>query len=143
MKASPAEEKPSLPRPQPPILRPQNVVKLLILFAAFACAGGTLVGFAARLGWPWELACHFPAQYCWVLALCAPALLYCGQRRLAMACAALSAVNLTLIVPLYFGPAPPADAKPTVRGLSQNVYWLNPDADPLLELVEAEKPDFI
>ena len=102
----------------------------------------TLLAFAARGHWRLELMSHFRAQYFWMLALAAILLAVARRPRPAWIAAALSAVNLVLIVPLYFGPATVAD-RPVSRGMSLNVYFHNRDYDRTLELIRREDPDFV
>jgi endonuclease/exonuclease/phosphatase (EEP) superfamily protein YafD len=105
--------------------------------------GGTLLGFAARHSWRFELACHFRVQYFWALALACLVLALVRWRKLAVVALALAVTNLVLIAPLYFGPAPRADAGPPLRALSFNVHYLNRDYGATLELILTEQPDFV
>ncbi len=105
-----------------------------------AAGGATLAAFGGRLGWLWELSTHFRVQYFWALAVAALVLALARYRRIALAAAALAAVDLALIVPLYFGPGPRSEG-PTARALSQNIHFLNQDHLPTVELVGTEAPD--
>jgi endonuclease/exonuclease/phosphatase (EEP) superfamily protein YafD len=102
----------------------------------------TLLAFAARGHWRLELMCHFRAQYFWMVALAALLLTFARRPRPALIGAAFAAVNLMLIVPLYFGPATVAD-RPVSRGMSLNVYFHNRDFNRTLELIRREDPDFV
>jgi endonuclease/exonuclease/phosphatase (EEP) superfamily protein YafD len=102
----------------------------------------TVLAFAARGHWRCELMSHFRAQYFWMLALAALLLAGARRPRSATLAAALATVNLVLIVPLYFGPAPQADG-PVSRGLSLNVYFHNRDYERTLEMIRREDPDFV
>ncbi len=102
----------------------------------------TLLAFAARGHWRFELMSHFRAQYFWMLALAALLFAVARRPRLAAIAAALATVNLVLIVPLYFGPAPNADG-PVSRGMSLNVYFHNRDYERTLEMIRREDPDFV
>jgi endonuclease/exonuclease/phosphatase (EEP) superfamily protein YafD len=111
--------------------------------ALVAAAGSaTLAAFGGRLGWLWELTTHFRVQYFWALTLAAAALAVSRWRITAFVAAALAAVNLALILPLYFGPGPRSDG-PTARALSLNIHFLNRDHLPTVELVGAEEPDLL
>lgn len=120
--------------------RAAGVIAILIVVLAGA---GTLLGFAARHSWRWELACHFRVQYFWALAAACAILFVVRWRKLALVAFALAATNLVLIIPLYFGPAPRADAGPPLRALSFNVHYLNRDYGATLELILTEQPDFV
>ena len=103
----------------------------------------TLLGFLARYGWALELMTHFRAQYFWLLAGCGVALIALRRNKLAIGSLALAIVNLALIVPLYFGPAPRPGERPTLRAMTFNVYWHNHDYARTLDLIRSESPDFI
>jgi endonuclease/exonuclease/phosphatase (EEP) superfamily protein YafD len=90
-----------------------------------------------------ELLSHFRVQYSWALALATVMFVACRQWRLATAGAAMAAVNLALIVPLYFGAARINGDQPLVRAMSVNVHYLNRNYDAVLALVRREKPDFV
>jgi endonuclease/exonuclease/phosphatase (EEP) superfamily protein YafD len=103
----------------------------------------TILGFAGRESWRWELLCHFRVQYFGALVLAGAALLVLRRWLLAGAALALSAANLAVIVPLYFGPDVAASSNKPVRILSANVYFLNREFPPLIELIERELPDVV
>ncbi len=117
-----------------------------IAFAAWAVALpaglGTLAAFGARHDWRLELLCHFRVQYFWGLFMASVAMTVTAQRRAALAAFVLALVNSALIVPLYFGPAPPAASAPSTRALSINVRFLNDDYDRTIAMVRREQPDF-
>ena len=95
--------------------------------SSVATGTGTLVGFLAGLGWLAEMTGHFRVQYFWLLAASAFVLAVCKRGKLAAAGAALAAVNLAAIVPLYWGPAPSANERPVMRAMSLNVHWRSRD----------------
>ena len=110
---------------------------------AMLVGAATLLGFLARYGWSLELLSHFRVQYFWLLAGCGCALITLRRGKLATCGLVLALVNLVLIVPLYFGPAPPPGERATLRAMMLNVYWLNRDHARVLELIRRESPDFI
>lgn len=119
-----------------------RVVQWLALATIVVTGACTLLAFAARGHWRLELMSHFRVQYFWMLALAAVLLAFARRPRLAWIAAALSAMNLALIVPLYLGPATVAD-RPVSRGMSLNVYFHNRDYERTLELIRREDPDFV
>jgi endonuclease/exonuclease/phosphatase (EEP) superfamily protein YafD len=121
------------------IWRPIQWLALITILIVGAC---TLLAFSARGHWRLELMTHFRAQYFWLLALAAFLLAVARRPRLAWIAAALCAVNLVLIVPLYFGPAIAGD-RPVSRAMSLNVYFHNQDFERTLEVIRQEDPDFV
>lgn len=81
------------------------------------------------------------------LAFLACALLFAGLRRLAWAAAAAAAAAIALapVVPWYFGgdEAPEDPARPYVKLLSSNVYYMNHRTRRVQDLVQAEAPDVV
>lgn len=133
--------------PQPPTrslarqLRGCVVLAAVLLLLVLSLT--TLGGFFGRLDWRLELLCHFRAQYFWGLALATMLFVACRQWPLAAIAAFGAAVNLALIVPLYWGgQRMPADQR-LVRAMSLNVHYRNRDYDAVLELIGREKPEFV
>lgn len=114
----------------------------MLIVIVVAVGAATLLGFAGRLAWVFELSSHFRVQYFWLLAGSAVGLALCKRRRWALAGSLLALGNLATIVPLYFGPAP-ATAGTSLRAMALNVHWLNEDYAATLDLVERERPDFM
>jgi endonuclease/exonuclease/phosphatase (EEP) superfamily protein YafD len=121
----------------------KRCVGLLSVAVVAAAGGGTLAAFAAWHSWRLELASHFRVQYFWALVGAALVLALLRCKKLALSAAGLAAVNLVLIVPLYLGPAPRADAGPRLRAMSLNVHYLNHDYGATLELIVTEMPDLV
>lgn len=114
----------------------------LIAMGMLALAA-SLMGFAGRYYWLFELASHFRVQYFLSLALIAGVLL---RRRLypAAAFALGAAINLLTILPLYQGAVSEAvAASPSVRILSLNLNYRNEDYDGVKSLIGAYDPDVI
>ncbi|MEX0676441.1 MAG: endonuclease/exonuclease/phosphatase family protein [Pirellulales bacterium] len=119
-------------------------VAVLLSTAIVAVAGaGTVLGFAARHSWRLELAAHFRVQYFWALVAAMIILALARRKVMALVAATLAMTNLALIAPLYFGPAPRADAGPPLRAISFNVHYLNEDYAATIELIVTELPDFV
>ena len=115
-----------------------------LALTAVATAGAcTLLGFAARHHWRLELISHFRVQYFWVLAVAVGVLAARRRFRTAMVGAVFALVNFVLIVPLYFGPDPPATDRPITRALSLNVHYYNRRYERTLKLIRDEEPDFV
>jgi endonuclease/exonuclease/phosphatase (EEP) superfamily protein YafD len=119
-----------------------RAIQWLALATILVAGTCTLLAFAARGHWRLELMSHFRAQYFWMLSSAALVLALARRRRPAWIGAALAAVNLALIVPLYFGPTNTSD-RPVSRGMSLNVYFHNRDYERTLELIRREDPDFV
>lgn len=88
---------------------------------------------------------NFPVHF--GIAFLACALLFAGLRQFAWAAAttAAAAVALAPVLPWYFGrdEAPADPARPAVKLLVSNVYYLNHRKRRLLDLVAAESPDVV
>ncbi len=112
-------------------------------WAALAMAGiGTTIAGLARLGWPFELACHFRLQY--ALLACASAVLFGGAHAWPVAALALglALINLRALGPLTTRRAPPPSDR-TYRLLMANVWRFNPSPARLERLIRQAAPDVI
>jgi endonuclease/exonuclease/phosphatase (EEP) superfamily protein YafD len=116
---------------------------MFLMAIVVGCGGASLLGFGGRLAWLLELTSHFRVQYFWCLAAAAAGLAISRRPKWTLAACALAMLNLVLIVPLYFGPAPRVTAERTTRAMSLNVHWLNKDFGRTLELIDSERPDFV
>lgn len=116
---------------------------VLSLAVVVTAGAATLAAFAARNSWLLELTSHFRLQYFWALAAALAVLAVARWKKAAILAAALAAINLALIVPLYFGPVTRAGAGPSLRAMSFNVHYLNRNHEATLALIAAERPDFI
>jgi endonuclease/exonuclease/phosphatase (EEP) superfamily protein YafD len=85
----------------------------------------TLLAFAGRWWWPFDLASSFRLHYAMVLAVATIGLLLLGRRGLAGAAAVLLLVNVVVVAPLWFGRTPPPEG-PTLRVLAHNIYGGGP-----------------
>ena len=119
----------------------------LLTYGAAAAAVASLMPIFARYGWAFDLAANFRVQYVVIDALLALACML--QRKpiwcVALAiCAAFSARPVLPYVALPFDAvaATPA-SRPSVRLLSANVWFKNPSATRLLEIIGKESPDIV
>ncbi len=115
---------------------------LYLALSALACAA-TLCSFLARFWWLLELSCHFRVQYAAVLV---PAVVVAVVRRRFRSAAALgvaAAVNLVVIVPLYFPQSQPDATGHSFRAVLLNVHTANRDSAAVLEFLEESQPDVI
>jgi endonuclease/exonuclease/phosphatase (EEP) superfamily protein YafD len=102
---------------------------------------GTVAGFAATLGWVFDLACNFRVQYFATLALLA-VLFSLGRRyRVATGFGAVALLNLATIIPLYIGGE--SAGAPSIRAILLNVHTENRRFDLVRELIQREKPDVV
>lgn len=115
----------------------------LLMAVVVASGAATVFGFGGRLGWLLELSSHFRVQYFWLLTVGAIGLALLKRVRWTLTAAALATVNLALIVPLYFGPAPSVSAGAITRAMSLNLNWQNREHERALELIRLERPDFL
>jgi endonuclease/exonuclease/phosphatase (EEP) superfamily protein YafD len=120
-----------------------TIAEAMLLVAIAAVGACTVLTFWAHSDWRLELLSHFHVQYFWILA--GLALIVAMRRRVvgALTATVLALVNFAIIVPLYFGPAPPATSRTISRCMSQNVYFHNHDYQRTLDLVHSERPDVV
>lgn len=104
----------------------------------------SIVGFAARQWWLFELCCHFRAQYFVLLAAGAVLLLWRRSWYKAATAGMFSLVNLALLLPLYLpsGVTPPKAAS-TYRLLSYNVNEYGFQFASTLALIHKTQPDIV
>jgi endonuclease/exonuclease/phosphatase (EEP) superfamily protein YafD len=116
-----------------------------VITAAGAVAGAaSLLGFLGSLNWFLDLCSHFRVQYLIGLSVVALLLLIPGRRRMAGLYGVLAAVNLGVILPLYFGttPMPPAAGNP-VRAMLVNVNTEGGNASAVAGAIRRFKPDLV
>jgi endonuclease/exonuclease/phosphatase (EEP) superfamily protein YafD len=133
------------PAPKPPRkLTARGLLLDGLGFLLLALAGvGTIAGFAAAQAWWLDLVCHFRVQYFWLLAVAAGLLAVRRRYWLAIVAAGLAVANLTEIAPLYRAPPAHQAVERPLRAMSLNLHWNNPAHQPTIDLIQAEKPDFI
>jgi endonuclease/exonuclease/phosphatase (EEP) superfamily protein YafD len=113
-------------------------------------AAGTLAGTASLLGflgayhWFLDLCSHFRMQYVLGLGLVSVLLLVFKRWRTAAASGVLAALNLGVILPLYFGePSVPVTKERPVRALLANVNTQTGDAEAVAAAIRQWEPDII
>jgi endonuclease/exonuclease/phosphatase (EEP) superfamily protein YafD len=118
-----------------------------VTYGAAAALIASLMPFAARHGWVFDLATHFRVQY---VALDALLALACVLQRKPTWCLALVACAFLSARPVLpyvaFGHASAATAVapgPTIKLLSANVLFENHSSARLLEIVREESPDVV
>ncbi len=115
----------------------------LLAAATVIASSTTVVGFLGRLWWPFELASHFRAQYFFFLIGTAFLFLLGRKQRAAILASVFALINLSLIVPLYFGsPSTHAEGR-TVRALLVNVNTSNQAYGRLQKFIRSVEPDFM
>ncbi len=133
-------------------MKPAALISKILATGAIAFS---LLPFAARLYWWFELTTHFRVQY--FVACVLLLVVFAAQRKprwcAALAgCAIINAVAIRHYVPLPWHAAASAaaaaeaaepDAAHALKVLSANVWYRNRSADRLLGLVRAESPDLV
>jgi endonuclease/exonuclease/phosphatase (EEP) superfamily protein YafD len=121
-----------------------NGLRLVLYLGLAAVTAATLL---TRLSWSWlpaELASHFRVQYFWTCLLAALVIAATGRRRIAALALIPAALNLAVILPLYW----PSDANSPGSGAelrlaSINVYSGNRRHDSVLAFIRETKPDVV
>ena len=118
----------------------------LLMVSVLSVAAATVAAFFAKSGWLSELFTHFPLQYLMIAAACGAALAWRGHRRMALLAGSVVAVNLTvLLAPRPIGHRAEASVAEG-QGLSlllTNVQRVNTRHHPIIQYIEAEKPDIV
>jgi len=116
------------------------------LFTAAGVVAGiaTLLGFFGLLNWRLELCSHFRVQYFLGLGVVALLLLIPRKRRNAAIFGVLAFVNLSVILPLYFGKvSAPASAGQPVRAILMNVNTANKNSAGVADVIRRYSPDVV
>ncbi len=126
---------------------PRPTVRLALLVAGgligLPAAAGTLFATASRLGWSLDLFSHWRAQYAMLLLVSTALLLAARRWRLAMLPATLAALNLSIVLPVYWGGGDHTASGHTYRLVSANIEASNTHAEKVLDLVRREDPDVL
>ena len=121
-------------------LRPGGLV---IAAGVVACAA-TLFGFLGRYWWFFDLFSHFRVQYVIGLLVLSVLLLFGRYRRTATAFLLFACMNLTQILPLYFGGSTCGAAEsPSLRAMLINVNTVSGDPARVRDVVSAASPDIL
>jgi endonuclease/exonuclease/phosphatase (EEP) superfamily protein YafD len=140
---TPRRETPLAATPQP-ASRPLSLSGLLSAAGCVVCLF-TLMGFAGRWSWVFEITSHFRAQYAVLLVGCGLVVAWQRQLRMAAVFLAFAALNFWLLIPFLFG-APVLAATtgtPPVRLLVWNVNSANREFAELPRLLAAHDPDVV
>ncbi len=110
--------------------------------AAIACMA-TAVGFLGRYWWPLELVSHFRVQYFVFLLANSFIFLLKRKRRTAALLGIFAIINLSLIVPLYFGGSVAHGSTQTLRALFINVNYSNKAYEEVGKFIRSVDPDLM
>ncbi|MFQ5989281.1 MAG: endonuclease/exonuclease/phosphatase family protein [Candidatus Methylomirabilales bacterium] len=115
---------------------------LLAAVTVVACSI-TVVGFLGRLWWLFELTSHFRPQYFLFLLGSAFLFLFGRKQRAAILAIVFALINLSLIIPLYFGsPTIHAEGR-TFRAVLANLSTSNQAHGKLEKFIRSVEPDFM
>ncbi len=139
-----------MPKQKATLPRVVSSARFLLNVAAGGAAIATLLGFAGSLWWVFELLAHLRPQYCLILVA---ALVVGGISHRAWSfvwCLPL-VLNLALIVPLFFAPAPNSDFNgqtnrapgSTLRLLYANLDHDNKDTSRAIQYIESQNVDLV
>ena len=122
-----------------------SITGLLTAAGLLACLA-TLISFAGRCWWGFELATHFRLQYTLTLGGFTLLLLALRQWGWSALFGTFALLNLAFLLPTFQEEAsatPTAGNSPTLRALLANVNAENRDFTRLQRLIAATEPDFI
>ena len=130
-------------RPSSVCQRIGRTVSSIVAAAAIVLVALTLAGFAARMNWRCEQACHFRVQYFWLLGIAGLLLLCAKRRRLAALVLVASLLNLIAVAGIYW----PASSKPgaaeMLKLVSFNVLGENQRYDDVVAFLRSEQSDLV
>lgn len=115
----------------------------MLWFVALLGFAGTMAGFMGRVWWVFDLASHFRSQLFLFILLATVLFLFGKQRKKAAFTGAVAIINLSLILPLYFGGISPNTDNRTYRALLINLNRSNQAHEKVLAYIESVKPDFM
>ena len=116
--------------------------------AGFVVVVASVLGFFGAWHWLLDLFSHFRVQYVWVLLVIGTWFLFQRKRSWALTCLAMTAVNVSLLVP--FCPRKPSPPEAVSAGLSLplralliNVNFHRGDPQKVLACIQAYTPDVV
>lgn len=117
---------------------------LVLMLAAVALSMGPVAGLLADRNWQCELATHFQVHYVVLLGIIA--LIFALDGRFRWATYAMTVAIAAFcyhLLPLYIGPTIPTGQSRTLRLVSANLAFFNPDRDRFIRFVQTENPDVV
>ena len=115
----------------------------LTILAYGLVLGATLAALLAPYFWVFELFSHFRVQYVALMLVLLAVFASLGRWLLAASLLPLLVLNILPLLPYLAGEANPPDTTGRLTLASINVYSGNEDAQPLLTLLAAERPDVV
>lgn len=116
----------------------------LIAAAGVVAGAATILGFFGQFGWFFDLFSHFRVQYFIGLGVIALLLLIPRQYKTAIVFGLLSIVNLSLIIPLYFGELQESEFKGTsIRSMLINVNTKYGKVERVSKIIRQYDPDIL
>src|SRR5687768_12568548 len=117
------------------------IARLAVLILVAFTAGG----FAGALWWALDLFSHFRLQYVATAAVLAALLVKLRDRRFALLAAAVAAINLVPVAPLFTQPneAAPREEVGSLRIMALNVLDFNEQYDRVIAYARRERPDVL
>ena len=120
------------------------VLNWWLIAGGVVVSAATLIGFAGRFWWFFELFSHFRLQYLFALTIVSILLLPGGKLRLASVFGLCAILNFAVIVPYYIGARKAVEGVPPVlRAVSINVNTANKSYDLVRQYVLETSPDFL
>ena len=120
-----------------------SLVGLLEVAAVLMCAG-SLAGFCGRVWWLFELASHFRLHFALGLGVFALVWLACRRWRMAAICGGFAALNVVLVLSLFWPIEKVGIASgASLRLVSLNVLTSNSRADLVLKFLRHSEADVI
>ncbi len=117
---------------------------VLLAAAGVPACAATVFGFLGRFWWFLDLFSHFPVQYFLGLSLLGALLLAARRRRTAAIFFAFALVNLSLILPLYYGSqSATVEGADILRAMLINVNTRLGDAERVTQAVREFDPDIL
>jgi endonuclease/exonuclease/phosphatase (EEP) superfamily protein YafD len=113
----------------------------VVIVAAAAVALASLIGFAGRLWWGFDLFNHFRICYFWGLSLGTLLLAALGRRRIALALAALLVLDGFCLLPFYRAVPSSAEGGTPLRVMTLNVWAQNTEHARVIDCVRHASPD--
>jgi len=114
---------------------------LIVSFVAYCLGLATLAGFFGGCWWVLDLFAGFRHQLAIGLIICGVVAAFARWKKTAIAVGLLAAVNLALVVPLYFGPSRPESTE--LRILSFNVLASNRRYGEVVDFIRASDADVV